>query len=258
MKPEPETAPHQPTTAKRAVRRLPPAIPAVRCSDCGLRAVRIFLDGESSAGELPESLLSRDCKVAKGERLYAAGEPFHEVFAVKSGTFKSLVEADAKIDRVVGFHLPGELIGLESMAGKRYLHTVRALEPSTICRLRAEALPDLVVGAKSLQQMVVDVLSEQIAFQHMLAATLIRESALQRTAAFLLSLSERFEEHGLPGVEFTLTMSRTDIASFLGLAAETVTRMLGQLGDEGIIAVKYKRIRVLDRQRLLDLTHEHL
>ncbi len=224
------------------------------CVNCGLYNLRALLDSGRGKNDLPDNLVTRDRRVAKGEYICLQGKPFQNVFVVKSGSFKSLIKVDPKYKRVVGFHLPGELIGLESVAGKRCLHTVQALEKSSICRLNADAIPIFAARAATLPQLMTELLSKQISFQHALTAEMVRESALQRVAAFLLSLSRRFEEHGLPGTEYKLTMSRNDIASFLGLASETVTRMVGRLKSEHLVAVDYKWIRLLDKKGLAILT----
>ncbi len=79
------------------------------------------------------------------------------------------------------------------------------------------------------------------------------KSAQERLATFLLDLSQRLEQRGLSAHEFQLSMARQDIANYLGLTLETVSRTLTRFQKGGLLAVNHRHIRILDRKRLKGL-----
>lgn len=227
---------HTPTQA--------PLIRTVECDKCGLDPLCALLAYDEGDVELPEGTLLRKQPVSASERVFRAGAPFHSVFAVKTGAFKSVMPSATTPEQVVGFHLPGELIGLEGMASGTYPYTVSALDDASICALRIDNLPETSVERDKLTAGIIDLLSSEVAFQRGLAATLIHQSGEQRLAAFLIDLSERYTDRGLANVEISLPMSRADIASFLGLAPETVTRLLTRLQNSGLIDIGYRHVAI--------------
>jgi CRP/FNR family transcriptional regulator len=222
----------------------------VACIDCGLDPMCTVLDyGEKGSG-IPESVLLRRRKVRAGEVLFRAGQPFDAIYAVKSGSFKSLVAEPHSGNRVVGFYFPGELVGVEGMADQRYACTVRALEPGQVCVLHLEHLKLAPRPPLLIQQALIEMLSREVAVNQQLMAALVRQNAEQRVAAFLLSLSERLSRRGFDADLFNLRMSRGDIGSYLGLARETVSRLLTRFQHQGFIRLRHKQMQLMDDDQL--------
>ncbi len=184
--------------------------------------------------------------VARGATLFEMGEPFHSIFAVKSGAFKSVIRDGTGASTVVGFYLPGELIGTEAYAGGRYSATVRALENSSVCELRMDRLSQSGRPLEEIQHAIITLLSQDLSSVRALQAELIRQSGPQRVAAFLVGFAHRLDERGLGAGEFRLPMSRSDIASYLGLASETVSRIFTRFQRQGLIRVRGKRTCLID------------
>jgi CRP/FNR family transcriptional regulator len=147
---------------------------------------------------------------------------------------------------VVGFHLAGEMIGTEGITLGKYSSTARALEASSICELKLDNLYEAGCPVNELQNSVISILGSEITFYQGLHGTLIRQSSEQRLAAFLLSIYNRMEKRGIAGVDFRLSMSRSDIASYLGLASETVSRILMKLQKLGMINIRNKHVQIAD------------
>lgn len=222
----------------------------VACDDCGLDPMCRVLDyGEQGSG-IPESILLRRKQISAGEVLFSAGQSFEAIYAVKSGSFKSVTSDHQAGNRVVGFYFPGELVGVEGMAEQRYASTVRALEPGQVCVLHLEHLNQAPRPAQRIQQALIEMLSREVAVNQQLVAALVRQSAEQRVAAFLLSLSERLRHRGFDADLFTLRMSRGDIGSYLGLARETVSRLLTRFQQQGMIRLRHKQMRLVDPDQL--------
>jgi len=225
----------------------------VACNACGLDPMCSLLEyGEAGSG-VPEGILLRRRPVTRGEKIYLKGDAFYSVFAIKSGSFKSAMTTAGQHEQVVGFHLAGELMGAEGMAQGIYPSTASALEPSQVCELSIDRLPEAGKSLELMQQRIIQLLGQEVAFNHELLTTLVHKRADQRVSGFLLNLSNRLKYREMPDTEFSLEMSQSDIGSFLGLANATVSRVLTRLHKSSIIVLKYRGIRILDGDALREI-----
>jgi len=216
----------------------------------------MLLEYAEDDSNLPEGILLRRRPVARGETLFRTGDPFHSVFAVKSGSFKTLLPSQSGQDQIIGFHFPGETMGTAGVAEGIYPCTARALEVSTICEVRMERLEESGQSAEMLQRAIIEMLGKEVSFNNTLMTSLIRQSAEQRIGAFLLNLSQRLKVRGQTGEEFSLSMSRSDMGSYLGLASETVSRVLTRFQKAELIELDKKRVHLLSPERLADVVDE--
>jgi CRP/FNR family transcriptional regulator len=233
-----------------------PAPGEVACEDCGLDPMCSILDYADEQSNVPEGVLLRRRHVARGETIFLKDDPFRSVFAVKSGSFKTYIPKASGTDQVVGFHVIGELVGIEGLSGQRYPYTARALQDSSVCELRLESLSESGREREELQQGIIKMLSAEVAFNHQLITALIHQSADQRLAGFLLNLTQRLHTRGMRQIEFQIGMSRSDIGSYLGLASETVSRVLTRFQKQGLIQLRHKRLQILDADGLSEVA-EH-
>ncbi|MET0088471.1 MAG: helix-turn-helix domain-containing protein [Candidatus Thiodiazotropha sp.] len=231
-----------------AEQRTPPQ--EVACNDCGLDPICQVLDYAESGSGIPDGILIRRMPIPRGEMLLAYNQPFRAIYAVKSGSFKAMTWDLSSSERVVGFFLPGDLIGTEGLAVECYSYTVRALEASSVCRLEIDALPQAGRSREAIQDALIAMLGQEIAMNRMVTTSLIQQNAEQRLAAFILSLARRSGIRGLDRQELGLSMSRSDIASYLGLARETVSRILTRFHNSKLIELRKHVLRVLDRGAL--------
>lgn len=218
----------------------------VACNDCGLDPLCSLLDYAEVDANVPEGVLLRRRPVSRGETIFRREDPFRSLFAVKSGSFKTYVPRENHAEQVVGFHLAGELVGSEGMASGHYPYTARALENSSVCELRLERLPEAGRPMEDLQRAVINMLGREVAFTHNLIATLVHQSAEERLAGFLVNLADRLLHRGMPSREFNIGMSRADIGNYLGLASETVSRVLTKFQKQGLIRLQHKRVVLLN------------
>ncbi len=200
-----------------------------------------------------ETIIQRGATLPKGQVLFHAGHKFEAVYAVRSGSFVSTSTNEEGQEMVTGFYLPGEIIGLDAINSGKHPTTARALETSSVCALPFDKLQELAAVIPSLQQQLFKVMSSEIQAEHELMMLLGRKSADERMAAFLINLSQRFKRRGLAADRFRLSMTRSHIGSYLGLAVETVSRLLTRFSQEGIIDVQDREIAILDLARLADL-----
>jgi CRP/FNR family transcriptional regulator, anaerobic regulatory protein len=227
----------------------------VACCDCGLDPMCLVLDYAEADSDLPEGILLRRQQVEAGAALFGAGCAFDAIYAVKSGSFKASMPVAQGDERVIGFYFAGELIGVEGMAEQRYANTVRALEASQVCILHLHRLDQAGRSQKAIQGALIDMLSREVALTQHTTAALVRQNADQRLAAFLLSLSDRLNSRGLSPDRIALRMSRSDIGSYLGLARETVSRLLTRFQRQGLIRLRSKQLCLQDNRRLRSIAY---
>jgi len=185
-----------------------------------------------------------------GEHLFREGEPFNAIAAVRAGTVKTYVLDPTGHEQVLGFFLPGEVIGLNAIHSARYPCNAVALDTVTLCRFSFPMMATLATRMPGLQTQLFRLLSEDINKASVLAGD---HSADERLAAFLIALSRRFASRGFSERRFALTMARTDIANYLRLAAETVSRVLRRFQDDGLLRVERREVELIDRPRLESL-----
>ncbi len=226
---------------------------AVRCHQCAIRKLCLpVMLAESEIDHL-ETIIERGATIKKGQPLFHAGEPFEAIYAVRSGSFvSSAVNAEGQ-EMVTGFYLPGEIIGLDGIHSKKHPTTAKALETSSVCVLPFERLQEIAAVIPSLQRQLFNVMSSEIQSEHELMMLLGRKSADERLAAFFINLSQRFKRRGLSAERFRLSMTRGQIGRYLGLAVETVSRLLTKFSEDGLIHVQDREIEILDMPRLSQL-----
>lgn len=185
--------------------------------------------------------------IQAGQHIFREGEPFEAIAAVRAGTVKTcLVDRDGR-EQVLGFHLTGEVIGLNAIDGDTYPCNAVALDTAMLCRFSFPKISVLAARLPGLQRHLFRLLSRDIARAQLLAGD---HTADERMAAFLLSLSRRLAARGFSSDRFQLTMARTDMANYLRLAPETVSRVLKRLQDEGVLAIDRRDVALLKREAL--------
>ena len=181
--------------------------------------------------------------VAAGEHVFRKGDPFDAIAAVRAGTVKTYVNDADGNERVLGFHLPGEVIGLNAIHGDRYPCNAIALDTVMLCRFSFPKIALLATRLPNLQQHLFKLMSRDIGVASLFARD---NTADERMAAFLIGLSRRLAARGFSPRRFQLTMARTDIANYLRQAPETVSRVLRRFQEEGRLVVDRRELEFLD------------
>ena len=201
---------------------------------------------KASLGEL-HVLVEHIGPFRAGEHIFREGDPFEAIAAVRAGTVKTYVVDRDGHEHVHGFHLPGEVIGLNAIDGDRYPCNAIALDTVMLCRFSFPKISVLATRLPGLQRQLFRLLSRDIGRAALLAGDW---SADQRMAAFLVGISRRLAARGFSATRFQLTMPRTDIANYLRLAPETVSRVLRRLQEDGILSVERRELELLQPDSL--------
>jgi len=186
-------------------------------------------------------------RLEAGQYLYRVGQRFQSLFLIHTGSVKTCELADDGREQITGFHMAGELIGVESIGVTTHVCDVIALESCEIWELPYPPVITACMRVPELQARLNAALAQEIRRHRSWMLALGTLAAEQRVAAFLLDLATRYEALGFSGKHFILRMSRADIASYLALKHETVSRALTHLADAQCIAVRRREMRILDQ-----------
>jgi len=211
------------------------------CTTCNLRELCLPCGLTEPDTALLGDLVYTRKRVRRGDSLYRAGGTFDSLYAIRSGFFKSSVVLQDGRAQVTGFHMAGEILGMDGIGTESHNADVIALEDSEVCIIPYEHLVE-----PRLQRQLHKVMSRELVRDQGLMMLLGTMKAEERLAAFLLTLSQRFVARGFSPHEFHLRMTRDEIGSYLGLSLETVSRLFSRFQEDGLITVQQKHICILD------------
>ena len=220
------------------------------CTTCAFAGVCLPGGYEKSDLRELQCLIEHTDPIQPGQHIFRVNDPFQAVYAVRAGTVKTYVVDDEGREQVLGFFLPGELIGLDAIHPAHYPCNAVALDTVTLCRFSFPAIASLAARMPNLQAQLFRLMSKDIAASSLLAGDF---SADERLAAFLASMSDRLANRGYSPTRLHLVMSRADIANYLRLATETVSRVMRRFQDDGLIAVDRREVNIRDVPRLKHL-----
>jgi CRP/FNR family transcriptional regulator, anaerobic regulatory protein len=235
------------------VHAAPPEKSSAACSACCVQGVCLPCNLNGSELSRFGEIATAKRRVPRGASLYHNGDRFESLYAVRSGAFKTVGVSREGTEKITGFHLPGELIGLDAINGGHHGYGAVALEDSEVCIIPFAQLEQMALGVPALQHQLLRLLSGDISRDHGLMLLLGSMTAEQRLAAFLLSLSRRHQRLGYAGDRFMLRMTREEIGNYLGLTLETVSRLLSRFQREELIAVHQRDIELRNSDRLREM-----
>lgn len=200
-----------------------------------------------------DELVKERVRLEKGKMLYSLDHPLDAVYGVRFGSLKTQLEDATGQIQITGFHLPGEIVGMDGMLDGKHVSAAVALEDSEVCVIRLNEVDRVAAHLPSLQQQFRRLMSREITRSHQMLASLGSMRSEQRLAAFLLNLSQRYASLGYSSTEFVLRMSREEIGNFLGLTLETVSRLFSRFARDGLIRINQREVRILDQPALKQL-----
>ena len=202
-----------------------------------------------------EDIVKRARPLHRGDLLFREGDHFRSLYVVKTGSVKSFAPNAEGGEQVLGFHLPGELIGLDAIDKGTHSCSASALDTAATCEIPFAQLEELTATIPSLRHQLFRLLSKEIGQDTDLLLLLGKKSAEERLGAFLLSMSKRLQKRGLSATDFHLSMSRHEIGNYLGLAVETVSRLFTKFQEERLMQVDRKHIQLRNLDALESLVN---
>ena len=227
----------------------------VSCSNCGLD--NICLPRGLSQTEIDD--ISQVVKAKKvlqrGEFIYHEGDEFRGILAIKSCSAKLVATDQHGNEHIINILLPGELLGFDGLSEDKHTCAAIALETTSFCLLPADNMDELFQNVPSLTRELFRHTGE-IMSEDRNQLILSKRPAEERLAYFLISLSERLKRRGFSASEFKLSLTRQEIGNHLGLALETVSRLMKKFQDEELIIVQNRFITITNLAALKKMLQE--
>jgi CRP/FNR family transcriptional regulator len=218
----------------------------VSCGNCRLASICLPLALEQDDIEQLDSIIQRSKPLQKHQHLYREGDDFQSVYAVRSGTLKAYKTTDDGREQVTGFYFPGEILGMDGISNNTHASSAKSLETAAVCEIPFTSLEKLSALMPSLQRHFFQLMSREITEDQQLITLLSKNSADERVASLMLSISTRNGRRKLSATQFRLPMSRVDIGNYLGLTVETVSRVFSRMQKMDMLRVDNKEIEILD------------
>jgi CRP/FNR family transcriptional regulator, anaerobic regulatory protein len=245
------------------IRAMPSATPIFNlrelrqsCTDCALSQLCLPASIGGDDLERLDHVVKQRVPLERGDTVFREGTRHPALFVVRSGslkTYTTLPEGDVQI---LGFHIAGELVGLDGLAGNGHRCTAEALEHSSLCEVPFDALSAVAVKVPGLQHQLFRIMSREFGREQLHPVMMGRKQAMSRLAIFLRSLSERLQGIGHDPRELVLSMSRQELANYLGLVIETVSRLFSRMQTLGVLKVDRRIVRILDPAALAALAEK--
>lgn len=189
-------------------------------------------------------------RLREGETLFHEGAGAQAIYFVRAGTFKTFCTGEDGYEQVLGFSGRGELLGFDAIGSGQYANQAVALEESSVFVVLLRDYFMVSPRIQAFDRAVFRAVSEALMQRAELADMMAAVAAEVRLARFLTHLSRRMAACGQSARRFHLRMSRRDIASYLGVAHETVSRSFTSLTGLGLISVDNREVEILDMDGL--------
>lgn len=212
------------------------------CSTCSLADLCLPLGLPEFEINKLDSLIDQRQRLERGDYLYRAGESFAAIYAIKRGFFKTHALSEDGREQVTGFHMTGDILGIDAISTNHYNCHATALEDSEVCVIPFSHLETLIREVPPLQRNFHRIMSREIVRDQNVMMLLGNMRAEERLAAFLLNLSQRHAARGQSASSFHLRMTRADIGSFMGMKLETVSRTFSKLQEDGYLSIHHRLI----------------
>ncbi len=220
------------------------------CHRCKLRS--LCTANTLSASELKRfsDVTIHDEKWDRGEHLFFPGDRLRFIYIVHSGSFKVYI-ANAKGDaQITGFYFQGDVLDLNLSDHATQSYGAVALESSTVCKIPLAEFEGMVNQYPALSGAFLKIMSREIILKQRMILVMSKMTAEQKIANFIILMSRESKSRGYSASVFKLSMLRMDIANYLGLAIETVSRTLKSFQNKGIIKIQRHQISIEDFENL--------
>lgn len=229
----------------RGASRDQPSLDLLSCYTCSLKN-SCLIEQLTTTHDHSNQLLKNRKILSRGKHIFRGGDDTRSMYVVSRGSVKGYMLMEDGEEQVLDFYLPGDVFGLDAMGSHGHISSTVALESTTICKLPLSELHNRVLG-----QGFLNMISDNMLRDHNLMLMLASKDADGRLASFLVDMFKRAGKQDQPADVIKLTMTRQDIANYLGLAIETVSRTLRRFQDSGVVEVTQRRVKVFDFKCLL-------
>lgn len=220
------------------------------CSRCSLAHLCLPYGLDLAEVSELETSVCPSNPVASDSLLFDQGESLQALYAVSAGSFKTtIIDADG-LEQIMGFYFAGDLLGLDGLADHNHNCSAVAIEDSQVCRLPIDQIDPLMTRLPALRKQLMRLMSRALSEDEQQLLTLGRKNSEGRMATLLLGLSQRRGLRGLDSMTVWLNMKRADLANYLGMRVETISRVLNQLQSDGVLDGTRRKVTIQDLAEL--------
>lgn len=217
------------------------------CPVCTLQPVCVPWGLDPEDLERLERIVEHPAAYASGSHLFRFGDPLRAIYVVRGGAFKNFRTDSWGRERVLGFSLAGELVGVDGIYPRRHVSHATALQESLVCALPYAALAERMEQSEGLRRQIFRLVSRDTG--HSFAMT--RDTtADQRVARFLLDLSQRCQRQGRSATHLDLPMSLQDMGNYLRLSAEAVSRVFERFVARDMLVLGEGKVELLGLENI--------
>jgi CRP/FNR family transcriptional regulator len=221
------------------------------CPVCTLQPVCVPWGLEPEDLERLEGIVEHPETLSAGSHLFQFGDPLRAIYVVRNGAFKVYRTDSWGRERVLGFSLAGELVGIDGIYPQRHVSHAMALQDSDVCALPYAQLAARMEQSEGLRRQIFRLVSRDTS--HNLSLTR-DSSADERVARFLLDVSHRHQGQGRSHLAFDLPMSRQDLGNYLRISADMIARVFDRFKARDLVVVDGESVKLLDVDKLAALT----
>ena len=230
----------------------------VACDACKLSPICSPVSIGTHSYDFTGQMVNRRHFFKRGEMIFRQGDKASLVYAISAGSLKLTVEVKGT-ERVIDFRIPGELVDICSLNDGIHAYSAQALEDTYLCEIGKETLTEIASQIPEVQGRLMTVVNKELTSIQKTSMMLRGNvNSEEKIAAFVLNLAWRYQVSGYSCTEFKLTMTRTEIADFLGVAKETVIRLFKKLQENGFISLRGKQLTIVNMTALQDFVGIHL
>jgi CRP/FNR family transcriptional regulator len=216
------------------------------CASCSLHQLCLPMGLDEADMLRLDQIIGRRRRIKRDQSLYRMGDAFDMLYAIRLGHFKTYQVNSNGTQQITGFQMAGELLGMDAIGTGRHQCEAVALEDSEVCEIPFSQLEELFQHMPVLLRQFHRIMSKEISREQGVMLTLNSMSAQQKLAAFLVNLSTRYATRGYSASRFQLRMTREEIGNYLGLAVESVSRLLSNLKKTGVVDVNHRDLELIN------------
>jgi CRP/FNR family transcriptional regulator, anaerobic regulatory protein len=217
------------------------------CSTCNMHGLCLPMGlNAMEMSRLDQIINHHRRRVLRDEKLYRMNDPFTNLYAIRLGHFKTYQVNVGGEQQITGFHMAGELLGMDAINTDHHHCEAVALEDSEVCEIPFKRLENLFGDMPMLLHRFHRMMSQEIGREQNAMLLLGNMRAEQRFAAFLVNLSSRYAMRGYSATSYQLRMGREEIGNYLGLTIESISRLLSKFKKQGLVTVHHREIELLD------------
>ena len=203
-----------------------------KCAQCSVRLIA-FCGILDDSDILQLEAISKDKNIPKGKNVFLQGDEVRTFYNIKQGSVKIYKLSHDGRKQIVGFLYPGDFLGMSDQ--DLYAYNAEALEDTKLCQFNKTVLENFFLKFPMVESKILNLVNHELAAAQDQIFLLGKYSAKERLLQFFLNISNQREKLGWGGNPIRLSMPRSDIANYLGLTIETISRTLSELKQDQII-----------------------